>query len=546
VVSWTEVFDLASQASASLQIFRGTAFAAFFFAPALAHAAAHPHRGAALVRIEVPTPATIASLEAAGIEPWPDHPSPPSVVARVPARSRAWLDASGLRYDVVTPDLEISIEVERQRLSGRTPAAGTPEMFEEFRDLSEIEAHMDVLAALAPGDVTLVQIGTSIEGRPIRGLRIERAPGEPKPLVLVNATQHAREWIATMAALYVADTLVAAEPGDASIDALLDEVAVLVVPVVNPDGYVHTWTEDRFWRKNRRDEHGVDLNRNHPIAWGAEGSSFDPEDGNYRGAAPLSEPESVALAELLDLEPSLVAVLDVHSFGQLVLSPWSFTLDPPPADRMLIPLGATIAETMAQPWHTEYTPQHAADLYLAAGTWPDHAYAARGAWSYTLELQPAEAEMFTEGFVLPAEAIVECGEEVLAALVVLAAGATESGVLAPGDDGDAPGPLEPPEGTAGQMDGESGGGPGDAGASTSSDAPPEPDATGPMTPETSSATTGSTGESEPEVAPGSSIDEVRSSCACRARPGGDGLPLWIFGAALGWPRRRFRASSRSR
>lgn len=39
-----------------------------------------------------------------------------------------------------------------------------------------------------------------------------------------------------------------------------------IVPVLNPDGYVHTHTKDRMWRKNRArqdgEKVGVDLNRN--------------------------------------------------------------------------------------------------------------------------------------------------------------------------------------------------------------------------------------------------------------------------------------------
>src|SRR5690606_4789724 len=153
-----------------------------------------------------------------------------------------------------------------------------------------------------------------------------------KPLVVVNATQHAREWIATMSTLWVAEVALGEAADDPGLDALLDQVALLVVPVVNPDGYVYTWEEDRLWRKNRRDDVGVDLNRNYPVAWGGEGASANPEHGNYRGAGPLSEPEAQALADVLPTEPLTIALLDVHSYGQLVLSPWSFTTDAPPSD----------------------------------------------------------------------------------------------------------------------------------------------------------------------------------------------------------------------
>ena len=49
---------------------------------------------------------------------------------------------------------------------------------------------------------------------------------------------------------------------------ILDNLDVYIVPIVNVDGYIYTWTNNRLWRKNRRDNgggvFGVDINRN----WG--------------------------------------------------------------------------------------------------------------------------------------------------------------------------------------------------------------------------------------------------------------------------------------
>jgi len=54
--------------------------------------------------------------------------------------------------------------------------------------------------------------------------------------------------------------------GDAAIVALLNKIDVIIIPLVNPDGYAYTFHGNRLWRKNRRQDsqakYGVDLNRN--------------------------------------------------------------------------------------------------------------------------------------------------------------------------------------------------------------------------------------------------------------------------------------------
>lgn len=81
---------------------------------------------------------------------------------------------------------------------------------------------------------------------------------------------------------------------------LLDRRDVWVVPVLNPDGYAHTFSTERLWRKNRRRNVdgtvGVDLNRNYPAFWGRDevGSSDVPGAETFRGTGPASEPVAAA------------------------------------------------------------------------------------------------------------------------------------------------------------------------------------------------------------------------------------------------------------
>ena len=145
--------------------------------------------------------------------------------------------------------------------------------------------------------------------------------------MLINGTQHAREWIAAMVTTCVADRLVRDYDTDPAIRAFVDNTELWVVPVANPDGYQHSWGSDRYWRKNRRGKFGVDLNRNFGVAWGGTGSSRNERSQTYRGAYAFSEPETAALRDLV-LREQIAAHIDFHAYGQLVLYPWGYTGKP--------------------------------------------------------------------------------------------------------------------------------------------------------------------------------------------------------------------------
>jgi murein peptide amidase A len=127
------------------------------------------------------------------------------------------------------------------------------------------------------------EIGRSVENRPIFGQRFG-GPGAP---LLVFGGIHGDE--------------------PASVDALVSLCARLgdrapplwLVPAANPDGLL-------AGRKNSSRD--VDLNRNFPAR------SFAPAHapGYFPGPAPLSEPETRAIAEIVDREP-IRAALAVHA-----------------------------------------------------------------------------------------------------------------------------------------------------------------------------------------------------------------------------------------
>ncbi|MCA9649794.1 MAG: hypothetical protein KC501_07795 [Myxococcales bacterium] len=493
----------------------GVACIAALLGPWAGRADASGHHGDALLRVSA-WPEELGGL---GLDVWTDRPTAPELLVRVSPEQRAQLDATGFAYEVIEPDLGPWVDAERARIAAAArPAPGLDlGFYAEYRDLEAVYRRLDELAAAEPKRVRSLSIGESIEGRPLRALRLGRIGRDDRPVITVVACQHAREWISLAATLWATEQIATA-PSGSHLDALLDQVELVVIPVLNPDGYVRTWEDERFWRKNRRDDHGVDLNRNWSVAWGGPGSSPYPYDENFRGAQPFSEPESAALRDLVTGDPDQLALLDVHSYGQLVLYPWGFdTIEAPDAD-LLAELGTDLAEELAVPHGTEYQPLQSADFYPAAGNSMDWAYGQAGLYAFGLELRP---DVDTEpGFLLGPEHIVPTGEELLGAIEVL----VESTVaLGPGEAGDSGGPV--PGTGAGDEGGDDGGRPS---VGTDDDEPwPPPGGTG-----------STTGAEEPAM-----LDDT-PGCGCRTE-GRGGAGWWALLLGLAARRRRARARARA-
>lgn len=213
------------------------------------------------------------------------------------------------------------------------------------------------------------------EGREVPMLRVGTT--DSSATVVVIGGIHAREWAPPDALLSLAEALVGAyaEGGSmehpewvdqtarppiaygawsvpaADVKRIVEGIALVLVPLVNPDGRDFTLADTdelhHMWRKNRRPPaaghtgpwcSGVDLNRNFDIAWDFERyynpaaaeevqsskNACDPQI--YIGPAAASEPETRNVQSVVtQMRPS--HFMDVHSYSRAILFPWGMDDD---------------------------------------------------------------------------------------------------------------------------------------------------------------------------------------------------------------------------
>jgi carboxypeptidase A1 len=309
--------------------------------------------------------------------------------------------------------------------------------FTSYKQLTDIYAYMDVQVAAHPDLVTKADIGNTIQARDIFAFTIT-APDEPgnlatdRPVILWNGCQHAREWVSPMTVTYIASKLIDDAQSDPEVAALLGSVRFVIVPVSNPDGYLYTWSTERYWRKNRRNNagssFGVDLNRNWNVAWSGDGASGDPNSDTYYGTAPFSEPETTAISNLaIGYGPDLAAHIDYHTFSQLVLWPLGYAtglVTPEPDRTNFINLSNDISSLIQSISGEFYNPIQSWQLYAAAGTCSDWFYDDRGVTSFTIELRPADGGF--DGFSPPDTIILPTAQENWEAAKLFAARTTQA------------------------------------------------------------------------------------------------------------------------
>jgi carboxypeptidase T len=299
-------------------------------------------------------------------------------------------------------------------------AFATDEAIAAYHSADTLESDLRQLAESQPEIAELREIGRSVEDRPIWALRIgERRATEHK--LLFMGCHHAREWISVEVAYLLAEHLVG-NASQAPVRDWLQRGEIWVAPMVNPDGHEYSRTQDRLWRKNRRQNAdgsiGVDPNRNYGYMWGTlniNTSSHVPSDPTYVGPRAFSEPETQAVRNLVARE-LFRGVITYHSYSQLILYPWGYTSQsiPDTSDlATMTKLTERMQELILGVHGTTYTPQQSSQLYLTAGDTTDWTYGEYGIPSFTIELRPDTPE--NGGFILPPDQVQPTFEENLPA-----------------------------------------------------------------------------------------------------------------------------------
>lgn len=241
------------------------------------------------------------------------------------------LDSVGISYEESDQELLKELRQDPVALRHRSLSSGEIDL-ETFNNLNDISVYLQAAEARCPRRLKclLYSIGKSFEGRDILVFKISEANATERKGFWIDATIHAREWLSTATALKILDHLL--NQRDANSRRLLAAYDWYIAPVLNPDGYVHTFTE-RLWRKNRRifansSCIGVDLNRNFAFRWGHEGAQQNPCFDTNCGPNSGSEPEVKAVQrETVRLGATLLSYVTLHAFGRMWMFPYGNTVD---------------------------------------------------------------------------------------------------------------------------------------------------------------------------------------------------------------------------
>lgn len=385
-----------------------------------------PFEGHRVVRVTPRSASELLAVSSIATSIWSCNTGPGPLDLQVTPEQQAALEQLGLPCDVRIPNVQALVDAEAQQIR-ETHLDRDAAWFTTYRNLPEINAKLDQLAATSGGLATTFVVGNTLEGRQVRGIRFTGPdrPGNPRsarPAALFAGGIHAREWISPMTAMYLADTMLERRATDPRIADIFDQVEIIVIPVQNADGYAYTWASpvNRNWRKNRRNNgngtFGVDLNRNFGYQWGGPGAGTNPVEETFRGAGPFSEPETQIFRDFVTANPRIRTHVDIHSYGQYLLTPWGYTASPPPDGSLFDRLTDEMAEKIRDVHGTTYANGQAYTLlYPASGASKDWTYGDRNILGMTAELR--DTGQF--GFLLPASQIIPTAEEWFEAALVL-------------------------------------------------------------------------------------------------------------------------------
>jgi hypothetical protein len=407
------------------------------------HVVAHPVALAALTMLTLPTGVVSAApsdayegLIAVTAEPasddqvtaiWrlaehvlgPHDPAPRPHALLITRQTAALLREQGI---ALRP--EAGAAVPMATAAAQATAPGRLGLFDgwwsQVRDLEAIFDRLDELERLARGRARVLTLGHSVEGRPIKALRIlagDQAGAEARAAILITGTHHAREWASPMVTMGIAEALVRQYLPDLRARRVANTLAVYVVPVVNVDGYVATHRGQRLQRKNMNPRCPVDLNRNYDVAFGLGTPAGGCDEESYPGPHPFSEPETRAIRDLYQTLPNLRLFLDYHAPAEQVMIPFAHTRARPHDFDQSRARAERYADTLRSLYGTLHPAREGFDLAQGQGGGAIDWFRINGRESFAVELRNGRE---LAGFELPPEQLVPSAEENWSAFIELA------------------------------------------------------------------------------------------------------------------------------
>jgi extracellular matrix protein 14 len=303
--------------------------------------------------------------------------------------------------------------------------------FQDYQPHNVIVAWMKLLESLFPSHVELITIGHSFEGRKIHALKVGtmKPAGEKKKTIVINGAAHAREWISVSTVCYLAYAMITGfSRDDKVIDTMVNEFDWIFLPTLNVDGYVYTWEQDRLWRKNRQPTSlafckGIDLDRAYNFHFDASPvSASNPCSEMFPGSYPFQAQESREFAHWAEKYTKdgtkIAGLLDMHSYAQSILYPYSYSCNhrPPDLENLEeLAMGLAKAIRIQSGEHYEVAAACAGTGFASfpgttgGGSMLDYFYAKmKVPFTFQIKLRDSGSH----GFLLPKENIIPTGAEI--------------------------------------------------------------------------------------------------------------------------------------
>lgn len=324
----------------------------------------------------------------------------------------AMLKTRAIQYTILVEDVDVLLN--KEDVSKKNFAFSNGYDYSKYGTWEQIHKELQNLVKTYPKRASLFNVGKSYEGRDQIGIKVTKGDGQHRSVIWIDSGIHAREWIAPASIMFFINQLFTSK--DKKILEVISKYDFHILPVFNIDGFVYTHLgrSERFWRKTRSKSGyvciGTDPNRNWGNNFGGIGTSDYPCSSSYHGKYAFSEPEVQNVANYLANIRDLKSYWTVHAYGNMVLLPWSYTEELPKDYAEIKRVGDAFVEGVRKKHGTKYSIGSPAKiLYPVAGGSIDWTYDTLGVtYSFALELR----DKGKYGFVLPANQIIPCGEEV--------------------------------------------------------------------------------------------------------------------------------------